>query len=163
MKLTKTVVTSAVLSLAFLVNCDFIMGADWKFGEAEMRSAVEGTWKLTRGGETVTLVVKQATAATHSDRGFLKSAAACGSRSFVKQAAACTDSTRMPLELTADGHKIEEAELLVSDTTFTWGMFRFVLDGAAINAEVDPTGAVRRALLYTSGKDEQIAMQRVAR
>lgn len=164
MKLTKTVVTGTVLSLAFLANCDFIMGSDWKYGEAEMRSAVEGTWKLTRAsGESVTLIAKQGVAVKHSDRGFVKSAAACGTRSFVKQAAACSDVTRMPLEITADGHKIEGAELVVGSTTFTTGMLRFTLDNAAVDAQVDPTGAVSRAEMYVPGKEEKITLQRVAR
>lgn len=164
MKLTKTVVTGTVLSLAFLANCDFILGTDWKYGETEMRAAVEGTWKLTRAnGDSVTLIAKQGVAAKHSDRGFVKSAAACGSRSFVKPAAACSDLTRMPLEITADGHKIEDAELMVGDTTFTSGMFRFVLDGAGVDADVDPTGAVRRASLYSANKEETITLERVAR
>ena len=165
MKLTKTVVTSAVLSLAFLVNCDFITGADWKYGEAEMRSAVEGTWKLTRAsGEAITLVAKQSTGAKqHSDRGFVKSAAACGSRSFVRQAAACVNMTNMPLDITAAGHEIVGAELVVASTTFTAGTLRFKLDGALVEARVDPTGAVESAGLYVPGADEQITMQRVAR
>jgi hypothetical protein len=165
MKLTKTVVTGTVLSLAFLANCDFIMGSDWTYGEAEMRSAVEGTWKLTRAsGEAVTLIAKQGTAAKqHGDRGFVKSAAACSSRSFVRQAAACINMTNMPLDITAAGHEIVGAELVVASTTFTAGTLRFKLDGALVEARVDPTGAVESAGLYVPGKDEKIMLQRVAR
>lgn len=158
MKLTKTVVTGSVLALAFLANCDLILGPDWKYGEAEMRSAVEGTWKLTRKGEAITLVAKQATSAQHSERerGLVKAAAACGNRSFVKQAAACIDSTRMPLELIANGHQVKEANLIVDGTTFRTGRFWFYLDDASVEAEIDPTGAVTQLSMYARSEQTGI-------
>lgn len=164
MKLTKTMVTGSVLALAFLANCDFIMGPDWKYGEAELRDAVEGTWTLKHQGEVITLTAKQATRSEHSarERGFVTSAAACGNRSFVKSASACADSTEMPLEITADGHKISDARLAVYSTEFKQGMFRFSIDGADVNADIDPTGKVQKASLYAPGKDRvTVALERI--
>lgn len=165
MKLTKTVVSGSVLALAFLANCDFVFGPSWTYGEEEMRAAVEGTWKMTSEGQTITLVAKQATAAKQSERerGFVNTAAACGSRSFVRQAAACSDSTRMPLEITAAGHTIEEAELAVHSTTFTGGFFRFHIDGASVDAEVDPIGKVSRVYMYRKDQPVTVALERVTR
>jgi hypothetical protein len=120
---------------------------------------------MTSEGQTITLVAKQATAAKQSarERGLVNTAAACGSRSFVRQAAACTDSTRMPLELVADGHKIDEAAFEVHGTTFSGGFFRFTIDGASINAEVDPSGKASRVFMYRNDKPVTASLERVTR
>lgn len=165
MKLTKTVVTGSVLALAFLANCDFIMGPSWKYGEEELRGAVEGTWKLKRNDEVITLVAKQATGAKHSarERGLVTSAVACGNRSFVKSASACVDETEMPLEITADGHKISDAKIAVYSTEFKQGRFRFSIDGASVESEIEPTGKVTKASWYAPGKDGvPVGLERVS-
>ncbi len=167
MRLTKTVVTGSVLALAFLANCDLITGPSWKYGEADMRAAVEGTWKLTRNGETITLVAKQASGAKHSARetGFVKDAAACGNRSFIKEAAACIDSSELPLEITADKHAIEDAAFVVHSTRFDSGTLRFTIDDASVDARVDPSGKVEQVSMWMRGKNrfETVTLERIAK
>ena len=86
----------------------------YKFGEAEMRAAVEGTWQLSfvaDGGAIGSLTVQirerseklDSGTALRSDRrqtaGFIRTAAACGSRTFLGSAGACEDLSEMPLDV----------------------------------------------------------------
>jgi len=80
----------------------------FKYGDAEMRAAVEGDWTLTltleSGAVPVTVHIEQsATAPTASARRaprLLRAAHACGTRTLIKGAGACIDLTEMPLTVT---------------------------------------------------------------
>src|SRR4051812_39013776 len=103
------VVLAGTLGLAALVlNPWFGVTSGFDFDEAEMRAAIEGTWRLTvpptRGApRDITFRIAQGTAARPSlglSRALVSPAAACGTRSLVRNAGACLDSTDMPLEIT---------------------------------------------------------------
>jgi hypothetical protein len=76
---------------------------NYQFGDAEMRMAVEGSWRVTvtpSTGTPNTFTVRLAQASgTASVRrsGLVRPAMACGSRTLVRGAAACVDITTMPL------------------------------------------------------------------
>jgi hypothetical protein len=78
-------------------------GAEYQYGDAEMRAAVEGIWKVTVGHPTGAATVYSFRLAqaygtpTASRGGLLRQAMACGSRTLVRSASACVDVTTMPL------------------------------------------------------------------
>ncbi len=89
--------------LAFFINPGFACspGQDnFNFSEADMRSAVEGTWQITStgdGGATWNLAIQIGESVDKLDggtalrsgtktRGFIRAAAACDSRTFVRSA-----------------------------------------------------------------------------
>ena len=93
---------------AFLLNpaacaTDDDAQAEYKYGDAEMRMAVEGIWKVTVGHPTGAVTVysfrlAQAYGTPSASRGGLvRQAMACGSRTLVRSASACVDVTTMPL------------------------------------------------------------------
>jgi hypothetical protein len=125
---------------------------DFKFGEREMRAAVEGTWQLTVQppvGDTVTytLEVTQSSKAQHAARGWVKSAAACGSRSFVRNASACMDTTDMPLDVhVASGPQSDaKGSFRIAGTTFQDGQLELDIGARSINAKLSPKGEVQGA------------------
>jgi hypothetical protein len=83
---------------------------EFRYGAAEMRAAVEGTWTLTRGeGATQQLTVnieqdtrtpQTAQAREARVHGLIRTAHACGTRTLVKSAGACVDISQMPLKVT---------------------------------------------------------------
>jgi hypothetical protein len=103
--------------LAFLLNPGIACSpsdedAQFEYGEAEMRAAVEGTWELgllAGDGTRSTLSLRIVEATEKKDgsallrpdklRGLIRSAAACGSQSFVKPAGACISESTMPIEV----------------------------------------------------------------
>jgi hypothetical protein len=96
----------AVAAAALVCNPLFGLGADEPhFGAAELRAAVEGTWRLTDrtadGAEqTIAFTIAQGSAiagAHASNRALVQPAAACGTWTLVKPAGACGDETYMPL------------------------------------------------------------------
>lgn len=123
-----------------------------QFGEAEMRRAVEGTWtvELTQSnGErrSITLSIEQARSAERAERerGWIRSAAACGSRSFVRSAEACMDTSRMPLTLTALGDDRPASlrgQLVVDGKVFERGTLDLQLDSHLLHARISKAGDV---------------------
>ena len=72
----------------------------YHFGDAELRAAVEGTWRITIPNHApITITLAQSAQAEHADRGWIHTAAACGTRSLVRTAGACVDATRMALDV----------------------------------------------------------------
>src|SRR5512138_256094 len=130
----RKLVAGCALSTVFLFNCDLIFGPSFEFGEAEMRSAVEGTWEVTpRSGEKLRFTIKQGgDSDRHSARSFVPAAQACGSRSFIKSASACIHMSQMPLELVAlDGHHVLGGQLVVDGTRFDRGDLLLTIDAAS--------------------------------
>jgi hypothetical protein len=150
-------------ALVFLVNPGLGCGggpSSFQFGEAEMRAAVDGRWRISwsvAGGASSTVTVQISGATEDWDSGvdsamrsamrsagrhsFVRSAAACESRSFfVKSAAACMDDTRMSLRVVyVSGDSIyqpgpSEAILWVSGFEFQTGDLQLVFGPAQ-----DPT------------------------
>jgi len=138
---------------AFLVN-PFVACGDvaFQYGEAEMRAAVVGTWRLTLPGgqpQVITFTIEQATSATqtHStnERGLISSAAACGHRTFVKSAEACLDTSDMPLTMIAigDSRPTLRGRFVVTGTTFKNGLLEIQIgDTTSVTAEISKTGKV---------------------
>jgi hypothetical protein len=133
------VVLCALGAGVFLFNpaaCD--LGDDFKYGEGELRAAVEGTWSVTiepaGGGAPMAFQVRveQASAAGQALRSgeraaFVTAAMACEQRTLVRSAGACSSSTEMPLA----GQVIEGGDALrgqsisgslrVGGLIFIWG------------------------------------------
>ena len=108
--------------LAFFLNPGFACSPsdepEFKYGEAEMKGAVEGTWLLTVRAPDGTLsettlkiaesskaqaMLSPTTPSGSYRTGVIRSAAACGTRTFVKSAGACVDMSEMPLDVVAAG------------------------------------------------------------
>lgn len=93
----------AALAVAFLANPNFGCGRDQKgvftFGEAELRAAIEGTWRVsgTFDGAPVTVDFTLSQARAGEVPQPLVITPYCESRTFVRPAAACAESTSMPL------------------------------------------------------------------
>jgi hypothetical protein len=161
---------SLVLSLAvvaFFLNPGVACtsGADepeYKYGEAEMKSAVEGTWVLTLGTEgssanqQITVEVVQSSKAQPDQMqvmrgartGFIRSAAACGTRTFVASAQACIDSSQMPLDVIfvsgPDAYKgaATSGTLVVPSLVFSRGELNLDLGSVYVHAAIAPDGSV---------------------
>jgi hypothetical protein len=100
-KLFVTAVWLAALVLNPFYACED--GAEgFQFTEADVRGAIEGTWKLEIAGHApITLAIREVHGAVQAraGTGWVASAAACGSRSFVRPAHACMDFTMMELDV----------------------------------------------------------------
>jgi hypothetical protein len=134
---------------------------DFKYGEAEMKAAVEGTWVLTLRSTDGTLSETTLQIAEGSEAqammsppgpgshrtGVIRSAAACGSQTFVKSAGACMDTSVMPLEVALVGSspRFENASLTgrlyVDGLTFTHGELNLELAGARLGVTIAPDGS----------------------
>ncbi|HEX8112363.1 MAG TPA: hypothetical protein VF516_31745 [Kofleriaceae bacterium] len=148
---------AVVVGLAVMVfNPEYGVFSGPSFGAAELRAAVEGTWRLTVRGEdgtsrSVTFRLAQGSevegkhAAVHA---LVRPAAACGRRSLVKPAGACVDVTRMPLEVTlvADGgerRQAEPGEFVVDGSAFHQGELEVRVAELRVRASVTPAGEVQ--------------------
>lgn len=128
---------------------------NWRYGEDEMRAAVEGTWELTIAepdGTTKTwkLGIRQRGTAARAERdGWIRSAAACGDRTFVRSAHACITASSMPIEIAVlerpDTPPVS-GEFYVNGTTFKRGHLTMHLGSDQqrlhVGASIDPTGKV---------------------
>jgi hypothetical protein len=153
----------AAAALFFFVNPGFgcsDQDAEYQYGEAEMKAAVEGTWVLTLGeaagpsNETITVRVVQGRVAQASRnqapgrRGFIRTASACGTRTFVASANACIDSSDMPLDVTwVDGPDSYKSAALsgsfaVLSLVFTRGQFGLSFGSVSFYADIAPDGSV---------------------
>jgi hypothetical protein len=138
-----------------IFNPLFGLGAEEPhFGAAELRAAVEGTWRLTvrtaDGLElTMPFIIAQgsAVAGTHaSTRALVQPAAACGTRTLVRPAGACADETHMPLEVTlilpGGWLRQEPGQLFVEGTRFRYGYLSVHLANLRVDATIQPDGGV---------------------
>src|SRR5262249_39398906 len=137
------------------------------FGAAELRAAVEGTWRLTVRGEdgteqTVTFRLAQGSEAEGghaSARALVRPAAAGGTRSRVRRAGACMDVTRMRVEVTriAEGgepQRVEPGEFMVFGNEFHLGELRISIAEVHVSARVTPGGEARDVSSYGVARRE---------
>jgi hypothetical protein len=150
--------------LAFFLNpgiaCVSSDDPDFKYGEAEMKAAVEGTWVLTLRSTDGTLSETTLQIAETSKAqammsppgpgshrtGVIRSAAACGTRTFVKSAGACIDMSEMPLDVTFvsgdprfQGTALS-GNLRITSLVFSQGTLNLGLGGVSVWASVAPDG-----------------------
>lgn len=169
-KLVMVAIGLAVLVLTpyFLYSGDD-PDVEFQFGEAEMRAAVEGTWivKLTpkQGpARSILFTVEQWGPTAHSsrERGWIRSAAACGRRSFIKRAEACVDISNMELKLVAIGDARSSTlsgRFHVFGKRFDRGGLHLDIDGSRIEATI----AARGEVLDISMRDGSAWLMRVQR
>ena len=172
------VLVFTLVGLAVLVlNPVFGVLGGPRFGAEELRSAIEGTWRLTVRGEggtaqTVTFRLAQGRevegghASAHA---LIRPAAACGGRTLVRTAGACLDVTRMPLEVTliadrGERRQAEAGELLVVGETFDRADLEVRVDDLRVSAQVAPDGEVRSvSSLGDAGRALPSTLVRIAR
>jgi hypothetical protein len=141
---------------------------EFQYGEAEMKSAVEGTWVLvvsrssTSPTEEITLQLAESSKAQpdkmqvmrNGRAGLVRSAAACGTRTFVTSAHACADLSEMPLDVAlvngpADyKDAVMSGRLMVGSLIFTQGDFSLSLGALSVHAAVGPDGTVSTVSAY---------------
>jgi hypothetical protein len=151
--------------LAFFLNPGFACSPsdepEFKYGEAEMKAAVEGTWLLTLRAtdgtlSETTLQIAESSKAqaflsptapggSHGT-GLIRSAAACGTRTIVKSAGACIDMSQMPLDVAFvsgsprfQGVPIT-GTLRVDSLIFTQGTLNLGLGDVSVWATIAPDG-----------------------
>ncbi len=117
-----------------------------------MRSAIEGTWKVTVHATATTpahdivLSISQSAAPRpqHSQRrGLVSDAAACQTRSLVRSAGACADISEMPLDVTLlAGGAARKGMFMVPGLTFQFGLLEATLGAVTVMAKVSPSGAI---------------------
>jgi hypothetical protein len=153
---------------AFLLNPSFACSsseADYQYGEAELRAAVEGDWSLRverSAGAPLELTLRLAQSSGTSasalpprvpGRSLLRSAHACGTRTLVASAHACVDSTEMPLsvDFVAGDSSFASAALSgnfrVDSLIFDVGILHLALGELRVTAHVDVDGNVSSATL----------------
>lgn len=171
------IVTGAVAVAVLVLNPVSGVLSGPRFGAAELRAAVEGTWRLTvegQGGEnqTVTFRLAQGTAADLRQArapGLVREAAACGGRSLVRSAGACMDETRMPLEVTliAEGgeqRRTKPGEFRAAGDEFRGGELEVAVAEVQLRARVAPGGEVQWVSSYgAAGKPLPSTLVRIAR
>jgi len=169
--------------LAFFVNPGFACSTgdeDFHFGEAEMRSSVEGTWQITSTGDgsaawALTVQIREsggkldggtALRAGASTRGFIRAAAACAERTLVRSAGACMDTSKMPLEVAyiSGDSSYQSAPmsgmLSVYTTSFGQGFLWLSLGNVALTVTIKADGEVLSA--SASGNDgASVAVARI--
>ncbi len=137
---------AAIIVAAGVLVLDPIGWWSFQFDDADMRGAVEGNWSLTvtAGGKTSSwkLAIKQGNdaSAQRSDRGWIKSASACGNRSFVRNASACVDLSTMPLDIAVlDQPGRATGTLEVSGMSFETGFLHIAVGEGAARVAVHAT------------------------
>jgi hypothetical protein len=153
--MTKTLLLAVFGLTALIVNPFFGCEAaevSYSYDAADMRIAIEGTWKLHVAGKPdVMLTIRQSAKAVqqHATRGTLvRSAAACGSRSLVRNAGACMDISEMPLDVEVAGmttKKPPTGTFMVPAVYFDIGLLHIELDDLEVSAHITPTGTVEQA------------------
>jgi len=138
---------------ALVLNPWFGITSGYDYGAAEMRAAIEGTWRLTltpRDGPRREIMFRIAQGAEptqpHASTNAVRSAAACGTRSLVRNAEACLDISRMPLEITVlDGEtpvRDANGSFEVEGTTFNGGRLRVYIADVLVTGGITPSGEV---------------------
>jgi hypothetical protein len=144
---------------AFLLNpiaCATGEHDEFKYGDAEMRMAVEGLWRVTvtppsGTPNTFTVRLAQATGTTSASRGgpgLVRSAMACGNRTLVRSAAACVDVTTMPLTgMVIDGDErvrtsTVKGEMMVPGLIFTQAQLTMEIGTRKLFGQISSDGTV---------------------
>jgi hypothetical protein len=153
------------LAAFFFLNPGFACGpgeAEYQYGAAEMRAAIEGDWALTimPTSDTATelqVTIKQATSAAASaslapELAFVRPAHACGDRTLLASANACISTTTMPLAVSVSpgGTAISgtlTGTFSVLGTTFGQGHLTLTLGERNVSATLAPDGTVLSATL----------------
>jgi hypothetical protein len=164
--MTRTLLLAVVAVTAFIVNPGFGCYPPeraFEYDAAEMRAAVEGTWKLRIQGrpEATLTIVQAAGAEQHAARAsFVRSASACSQRSFVRTAGACIDESEMPLEIKVAGMPVKTATgmLRVIGHEFRAGELDLHFDGMGVYAQITPSGKVESV---TTSRDASATLVRV--
>ncbi len=140
---------AVIVAAAFLFLDPRALLGGYSYDERDLRTAIEGRWRLAASGEAIELTIRQADHEVHAHRSSLvRSADACGSRTLVRSAHACIDDTRMPLDiLLATGEHVDGL-FSVLGVDFRRGGLRFVLpDGRAVEARILPAGTADEVTL----------------
>jgi hypothetical protein len=170
--MTKTLLLAVFGLTALIVNPFFGCEADhepfYSYDAADMRIAIEGTWKLRIAGKPeVTLTIRQSDKVEqpHAMRATLvRSAAACGTRSLVRNAGACLDDSEMPLDVEVAGMTLKQPAkggFLVPGTYFDVGLLNIKLDELEVYAHISPTGTVESASVSHGMDDIAATLVRV--
>jgi len=175
----KTLLFATVGVIALIVNpffaCDRDDDDEFHYTVADMRAAVEGTWRLRLPPEhgmparDVRFSIAQGDEphqqARRSD-GFVQQASACEYRSFVRSAAACSDESHMPLDVKllagVTPTRYMTGHLVVWGTVFYVGQLDLDVGGVEVTAWITPTG-VATHLGTSAGDLPGIALLRVRR
>lgn len=146
-KLLSVVVALAFGILSPYAACQLL--PIFHYGDAEMRAAVEGIWRLDAASRTVLFRIEQATEAErNASSGWLPKAAACSDdrRTLVRAADACVDliKTDMPLVITALSGAVGRSSgtFNVHGYRFRSGEVRLEVAGLVVYATLDPRGRV---------------------
>jgi hypothetical protein len=130
---------------------------DYQFGDAEMRAAIEGMWRVTIGqstgaARTFTFRLAQAqgtpSASLPHRNGLIRPAMACGSRTLVRGAAACVNLTEMPLTgMIVEGDEAirtldVKGTMSVAGLSFTEANFTVMFGSRRLFGQLSKGGAV---------------------
>jgi hypothetical protein len=163
-----TVVGLFLIAAVLLIDPAFLWRAKYNFDEADMRAAVEGTWRVKVRDDTITLGITQGGAADrYSSRGWIPTAAACGQRTLIRSASACVDETRMPLHVTVLASKTGQwhtarGELSITSMSFTRAGLELEVAGMHVEAEITRDGAVADIDAVDGGHPATVALVRVS-
>lgn len=150
----RKLVVAAVAVAVFLITPYFLYTEHlgFHFGAAEMRAAVQGTWRLDLApaagpSRSITFTLEQAESPAHAAhaRAWIRSASACGHRTLVRSASACLDITDMELTLVAAGGDRSlspSAKLRVTGKRFAHGSLELEVEGRHLAARISSAGAV---------------------
>jgi hypothetical protein len=168
----------AIVGLLALVVSPFY-GCDdtptFHYGAAEMRAAVEGTWRIdvpaTADAEaqqiTISIVQGSAEARHSAPSGPVRTAAACTQNTFVRSAGACLDSSSMPLDvgliagMTASSPP--SGDFRVEGTRFEAGWLFLTIGDLQVRATVKPTGEVSESTAHRGLHQGAVTLTRIAR
>jgi hypothetical protein len=142
---------AVMIGLAVLVITPYFLFFRFDYDDADLRAAIEGTWRLTLPGqESLVLSIAEAKApAQHASRSFVRSAAACGHRTFVRSAEACIDSTEMELVVTTEPASAPgRGRIEVTGRTFQAGRLELELAELNVFGKVQPGGSVADVEAY---------------
>lgn len=137
-------VAALVLDPSALVLAD----PGFNYSDAQLRPIAEGTWMLTRGDKSTTLLISEASAPEHAERerAWVREAGACGHRTMVRSAHACVDWTEMPLDVRA-----VSGELAGAHATGTLRAYGAKLDSAVLQIELEVAGTSYGARVSRTG------------
>lgn len=152
--IVRKLVVAAVAVAVFLITPYFLFPEHrpFHFGAAEMRAAVQGTWRIELApaagpSRSITFTMDQAEAPASAARAraWIRPASACGHRTLVRSAEACLDSTTMELALVAIGGDralAPTAKLRVFGKQFERGELELELEGSPLLVRISSAGAV---------------------
>lgn len=152
--MVRKLVVAAVAVAVFLITPYFLYEQHiaFHFGAAEMRAAVQGTWRLELApaagpSRSIAFTMDQAAspASSERERAWIRPASACGHRTLVRSAEACLDSTDMQLTLVAVGGArslAPTAKLRVIGKRFERGELELEVEGSLVTARISSAGAV---------------------